>query len=920
MSQSEHNKISASSATMKARRKPVTYSKVSKEPLLGSLGPIRTILIENKNDQNEKEKKKDYRLETLMRRVRASEPAALATYEHKHDTSSSKHLRTFDLDMEKISQASPATPPPQRLNYGVYDVPSSDEDQRMLTLGSRIEHKRRKLQSNNGETRRSSGMSTTHPGNDGNRFSKTSDRITPSATKKCLSTKSRVGLKHSLKSPPKYYTNDKSFNDGNRIQKPMVINAEGRRHGATYGTVLHNHIPQAPRLGKAWPRYATSDDHSDQETSQMSQGQVAELDEGALNLSSSVSSDTSTPIPRTPQPMSERSREFGAGYSLSPSGLDIPSLRISFTSTLTHPTRTDVCPKDEHSVEIRVQKEAPLRSRRTRLVDRLIDSHTAESDDEFNEDMIIGLGRQARITSKSTATTETPLLGPHGLEHDMDRETQQGPSQPASLIPAPAPRVTYTARNRTVLKEQNEDLLLSIPVPESLGSILPSRRSVSALSFPKDKLEHLATKDPEEYEGSQTTSMRSIHELREAGVNARVSQEMESLLDDLENSVTVSQERSALQELTVKLGDPSFIRQFIDKGFESRLSNRIDPSTDPLVKALLVAALLQIVANPGASSSLLHLTSQANVGYFCNMLRESENVVSLASHRKSNFSKYCQMEFRRLSDSLLKTPNLWRYGRPNYLTLRSLSLQCLEYIVRYSREAGFMQDVLSADDMNNLVAVIAPPSSRNTRNYVSETDLLLALSILESSTINHNITKESPDRLWTNHSIENVARLLPCIQDQKLENLGRIWTLALRLSLNLTNNSSSSCDLFSSFDIIEAVLRIIQANFLVLSTDIPDGGQDLILDNLILSLGFLINLAERSDATRLLFLSYSGSTQNPLDMLLQIFISRLQSAFEVYVPIVYIFPLLTVTGRLGARIQNQRAFWVPRRFIKLFES
>ena len=866
--------MSAGSASIKARRKSITYGKGSRRPVFGTHIPHSTDLPEDPYG-------KDCFKGKSTGDISDGDFGFTTTPGDRPSLSSTQYSKATDLDMRTVSSGPRQSSPPPCVSQEVYDVPSSDEGHKRPVLGTRLGHKKRKMQNHKAERIRSSVASMAKSVTNGNETNKTLYKAGPLGTKKLLSPESYVESKDDTAKLLKPFQSAKPVKETSKIRKVISPKdkAERRDISVSRKTVFHGHLAQvAPSEGK-WQR-RTANQNSVIESSlpprpDLTPHQMDESINTPLNSTNSCRYVTSPQTP--PKPKSEWTGENGSTGYFSPGGLDMPRLRISSTSK---PAESVL--RGEHLNRTRARSAVLSGSRRTRLIDKLTESYIVESDEEFDEEISSQPRELAQAISNSSEVAQATIASnPRRLGHNLQGTIQQSPLGTRSLVPAPGPRITYAAKNRTVLREQEDDLLLNATLSENLSSIKPSRRIVPAMNSHKDQENYRDAEDLEDSEGYQATSMRSIHELREAGGNARIVQEMESLLDDIENSVSISQERSALQELTKRLGESSFTRQFIDKNLDFRLTGRISSSTDCLVKTLLVAALLRIIKSPIISNSLHHMASQAIVTFLCDGVRESQNVLALAANRKSNMSRYSQAEFQRLTDSLLKSSSLWTYGSPKHLTLRSLSLQCLEYVVRYSREAGFMQDLLSARDVESLVAILVPLSGHTLSNLAVEADLLLALSILESSTVSYHISKESPDRLWTSQSLQRVIHFLTCIQGMQFENLDRIWTLALRLSLNLTNNSPSTCDLFSTVEIIKVVLEIIQANFLALSTNRLDDSQDLIIDNLVLSLGFLINLAERSEETRKLFLLPSELSQSPLDVLLQIFVSRLQDAFEV---------------------------------------
>ncbi|MCJ1433797.1 hypothetical protein MMC27_003162 [Xylographa pallens] len=446
-------------------------------------------------------------------------------------------------------------------------------------------------------------------------------------------------------------------------------------------------------------------------------------------------------------------------------------------------------------------------------------------------------------------------------------------------------KVTY-GRQRSFLTEDYLDEVFSTNTP---ASDKMNFRAATNMTDPRNDLLKpqklpILSEVMDESTDSNTGTIRSIHELREAGGNARMTGDIEATLDDIDenNNIPLSHRRSGLLEVAMKLRQPEFCRRFIDLGLETRLLAHVDSCSDTIAGILLLTAMLQIIAHPISSHIVAEFAAPGVLKFLGRYLECQEDVKLMARSRRSNMSKALQAEVIGFCASFMRA-DVWRSGQPVQITGHILSLQCLEYIVRHQREAGSTSDILSHEILERLIDILIPSHNAVVLTLGSGTtaEVQLSLSILESSSIAHTKCLGGRDMLWTSRSIAKMAEFLSIIQMQTGPQAGTLRTLALRLCLNLTNNNSTICHAFSDTKVIHATLFMIGSSFSTLSSEAVDDSTEIVVDNLVLSLGLLINLAEWNESTRELFLLNDDDKRHPLSTLSEIFESNIDRISEV---------------------------------------
>lgn len=552
---------------------------------------------------------------------------------------------------------------------------------------------------------------------------------------------------------------------------------------------------------------------------------------------------------------------------MSPSGLDFLGLDIS------------AAPNDQN----RKLESTPATSLKAKLKDRLAKRNGAVHSDSDGDHFLEVEAPEATseiddITAGDSERAQTSNFKP--------REEQASNSQPPnSAIPqvtmGTGPRHTYAARTRTFRKDENatEDDILS-----SLTEIqeTPSSGTRRIRLEPQVKGSQDTAKDSldfEDVEDSQSSTLRNIHELREAGANARLQGETEVTLDEIDSS-SQSTRRNGLLCLLNKLENKAFRDKFSANSLEGRLLARIDEDIDLVSKVLLAMSLLRVLAVQASAQTLAQYKEYKSIGFIESLLSETESLKAITRNRKSNTSKAFQSETEEVCWTYMKS-TLWRLGTPSAITPRTAALHLLDYLTRHMRKGGATGELLPRSTARILTEILE--SFVDLPDFSGDDpDLLVAISVLETSTMG---LEGASVASWQTQLIRILAELLLKVCRVYFEQGSPSLSLSLRLGLNLTNNNPSNCALFDCHEVLNAVTSIVENLFNSIwnNTD-PQSLSAATVDNLILSLGFLINLAENSRSARLHFKDAGGSSRSPLDVLLQIFTSSWVKAFEVRKP------------------------------------
>ena len=558
-------------------------------------------------------------------------------------------------------------------------------------------------------------------------------------------------------------------------------------------------------------------------------------------------------------------------HSTSPSKLNPPELQIA-----KYPPESHLSRRSE-----KVQKKW-YKNRPERLVDTLNQREASRSPpgNESSDDSIITASDNDSMSTseKSMSSTVNESLS---LQPSLST-TQQGQNasvsgghsttQVGSKCQSAGPKVTY-AQQRSFLTHrprEYEGLHEVKPVAATVCSQYDLDNGIKALAHDSEtEIDH--GYDVEEIQDLQSGAMRSIHELRQAGGNARLVGELETILEELDDAQEKpSIRRSALMGLASKFEEASNCRIFVDRGLESRLLLHIDVKDDLIIKSLILAVLLRLNVHCSSATLIPQMREGDVMDFLTELLRSKENLTHSARKRGFNLSKLAQEEYVALCGSLLES-DIWRTGKPAFLSCQVLSLQCLEYLVRRQREANMRAEILSIEHILSLFETSVPElSSMSQLGTDSQVCLHLALSILESCSVGGGSDSQA---VWPQAVIDRLIGVLPGLHYLSSTDKESLEILVLRLYLNLTNKIPSLCEAFAKSSVIHKIFDIVLSYFSGSRTQSMKD-QQLLLDRTILSLGCLINFAEVSDAVRDLMLLQRNGQPCILDALLGLFLAN----------------------------------------------
>ena len=388
--------------------------------------------------------------------------------------------------------------------------------------------------------------------------------------------------------------------------------------------------------------------------------------------------------------------------------------------------------------------------------------------------------------------------------------------------------------------------------------------------------QHAQDLDPIDEEEEESGQPKSMHDLRAAGSKKRLLHELESLISGIkgEGFDSAGAKRADLLELTKKLLDPATSHFFLDHGLEKGLVVCLAKSTDSMFDFIGALALNCLLKTISSLSAIRHVWSSGCLARLLSLLVLDLDIARTVKERRFNLSKVAQAAIAEMKPAIMEA-EIWSDLVPSCLSPRIVALTSIERLIRKTRDLG-NSDVL-ADE--STVAQLVETQKWDDASPDHALEVELTISALESSSVGISLREHSS--AWSPASLRRLAARLPAILLSDQPALARARNLALRLSLNVTNNNRAACDEFAAQGFVAPLVALVVRDFARLGGDGASEDGSAAFDELILSLGAVINMAELSDAARARMLDDGGRA---LGQTVALFQAGLDKTEEVRVP------------------------------------
>ena len=513
--------------------------------------------------------------------------------------------------------------------------------------------------------------------------------------------------------------------------------------------------------------------------------------------------------------------------------------------------RTSASPADFFPPHGRVAGSGQtMLSCRRRLVDLLAEDECPAESKESSPNTIIGNESKLPNPVSPSPSYKKDSRSSASTSSDVDK---RGPHEPSCLasINMRSPGVTY-ARQRSFLGQtpaadggSGDDYPASSKARRGMGQLPAVTESDPFL---------LAVEDDDDANG--TGPVRSIHELRQAGGNARFVESVESIFEEIEDPFNTPSGRClGFVQLCTRLLDAQFRRGFLECDFDKRLSESFNDQFDVITSSLALCAYELICLHGPLAPAIAISFWSGIIALSPTLLDEEDDLLGLIKRGDSMHSRAVRASVDGLLPSILSVLSA-KKKVPFRFSPRVLALQCLQLTLSNAREQG-------ERDIANIPL----------RLLMRLVDLLLAEGQAEVG----KSTNDDQNALRPLSRLCGLLTLKDCGDDW----CGRLRVLYMRLVLNITNVSSTLSCSFATPQLVGGLARIAVSGLRQVSGNPRSNEDNNSLDTTILALGCLINLTEASEVSRRLFLESDAKSAPALSVLLYFFVSSVGRAEEV---------------------------------------
>ncbi|CAG8948777.1 hypothetical protein HYFRA_00001899 [Hymenoscyphus fraxineus] len=478
---------------------------------------------------------------------------------------------------------------------------------------------------------------------------------------------------------------------------------------------------------------------------------------------------------------------------------------------------------------------------RRRLIDSLVAQIPKEDLESEDEDESMDDDDSSSATNSSRSQSPAPEV--------VSRPDLPADSQTLHSSQTTGPKITYS-RQRSMLEEEDIMLQLSQPLPDMPEDGPKGRRRLRRASMPKlPKLASFREED-DDGEGAGAT-IRSVHELRAAGANTRVLDEIQDLIDRIGKPTPTqgSGRRAGLLELAKQLKDKAFSRHFFAESTQERLFVGLGQETDTIAGFILVSILITVLGEVDVLPFVLQLRRQGITRLLIRLLDVQSSVVLVAKDRKSNTSKVAQ---KMVSDhhEYVKGLAIWEPLEPKSLSPRTLALKCLEIMTEQTREARSEAEIFSKELTTRLFTILKSASDERSWGFPGHQsiDFYLALSALTAHSTRARTVQD--EKIWITNFLPTISDTLKIALSQSLQSHGPLHTLIFSLTINVTNNNAKACDVFAQSALIREMSKYAVAKFQQISGFMLQADSEMAVNQLILILASMINFADQDSKAR----------------------------------------------------------------------
>ena len=522
----------------------------------------------------------------------------------------------------------------------------------------------------------------------------------------------------------------------------------------------------------------------------------------------------------------------------SPSQLELSTLRLT-----PHRRNRSAAKRNEFDLDDVSHNRSPRN--RQRLIDRL-DSPSFKLASKEADMRDVSPSPSKVITLQYTSSPPREVIANEAGSSPSSKSKPIIRSEPALKKPR-----TY-GKQRSHLK----DMLTSNKTerqPSSQTSLQELVAQVDYLASTQNQFEM----DAESDDPNGGPQLKSIHELRQAGLANRFDRDVETLLEDIESG-NKSLRIQALMQLVRKLQEQSFKRQMLGSCKLNRIIACAEQELDVPSATVLLMGLYTMAVSEAATAQCLAQIYAAALNMSPMLLQEHRSITRIGRDRKENLSKMLMRDLGDFEAHVLEQSVRVEGLEHQHIVPARVMLQCLEHGLRRLMELAEPPPEPTAETLVLVLRLMAKHLAglqTISPEAGSLEGLRLLLSWLElTAAASTEFMHRAPPSL-----IIDIGDTLADVMVWARKDHAQLEQSCIRSAVELSNGNLLVCQQFANTRILSAAFDVVSHHFERLALgDSNDSLDENNLNSVILSLGLLLSLADGSESAR-------ASTMIPTD-------------------------------------------------------
>ena len=381
--------------------------------------------------------------------------------------------------------------------------------------------------------------------------------------------------------------------------------------------------------------------------------------------------------------------------------------------------------------------------------------------------------------------------------------------------------------------------------PSSQHSLDELVAQVDSLTNSRNHLEI----DTESDDAESGPQLKSIHELRLAGLANRFDRDVESFLEDIESGNQALRVQ-ALMQLVRRLQEQSFKRQVLASGKLHRVIACAQSEIDVPSASILLLGLWALAVSEAATAQCLAQIYTAALNMSPVLLEEHRSITRIGRDRKENLSKMLTRDLAEFETHVLEQSVKVEGLESQHIIPSRVMLRCLEHGLRHLIELAEPPPEPAAETLALVLNVIAKHLAglqRSPPEAGSLEGLRLLLSWLElTAAASRELMQKARPSL-----LSEIGDTLADVMAWARDDHAQLEQSCIRSAVELSNCNRLVCQQFAETRLLSAAFDVVSHHFERLASEDSNNSLDENnLNSVILSLGFLLSLADGSESVR----------------------------------------------------------------------